>query len=93
MFWLLGASWQLNPHWRVGVETRLHTEFGNADFNNSEFLVLNLGPAIHYGADRFFATLSVLPQVAGWPDKNGTSGLHLDEHERVEVRLKLGFEF
>jgi len=93
MKWLLGASWKLNSSWRVGLETQLHTEFGNADFNNSEFLVLNMGPTIHYGSDHFYATFSVLPQIAGWPDKYGTSGLHLDEHERVELRLKLGYEF
>jgi hypothetical protein len=93
MAWLLGASWQFNSHWRAGLESRLHTEFGNSNLNDSEFLVLNLGPTLHYGSDRFYATLTVLPQIAGWPDKHGTSGLHLDEHERVEVRLKLGLEF
>jgi hypothetical protein len=36
----------------------------------------------------------VLPQVSGAPnDPVRSSSLHLDEFERLEVRLKLGYYF
>lgn len=93
MQWALGAAWQFAPHWFVGLEARLDTEFEHADLGEAEFLTLFLGPTLHYSADEWFATLTVLPQIAGWPDQNGTGGRHLDDREQVEVRLKFGFEF
>ncbi len=93
MEWTAGVSWKLSRSWRVGVEARLAAEFADADLQKAEFLVLSAGPTVHYSGDRFFATLTVLPQVAGWPDSRGVGGLHLDEKEKLEVRLKLGTEF
>lgn len=93
MEWTAGLSWKFAQRWWLGVETRLDTEFGNADLNNAEFVTFSAGPVMHYGGERLFATLTVLPQIAGWPDKTGTGGLHLDDRERLEVRLKLGTEF
>ena len=52
-----------------------------------------VGPSLHYGAERWWATLTVMPQIAGWPDSRGIGGLTLDDHERLEVRLKLGYNF
>jgi hypothetical protein len=46
-----------------------------------------------HGTERWWATLTVLPQVWGWPNENGKGGLTLTDHERLEVRLKLGFNF
>ena len=77
----------------LGVETRLDTEFADADLNKSEFVTFSAGPTLHYGGERLFATLTVLPQIWGWPDQTGTGGRHLDDRERVEIRLKLGTEF
>jgi len=93
MGWTAGASWKLNRHWRIGAETRLSTEFEDADLQKAEYLVLSAGPTVHYNGDRFYATLTVLPQVIGWPDARGVAGLHLDEKEKLEVRLKVGTEF
>ena len=93
MEWAAGLSWKFAEHWWVGVESRLDTEFGDADLNHSEFVTFSAGPTLHYAGDRFFATLAVLPQIWGWPDKTGTGGLHLDDRERLEIRLKLGTEF
>lgn len=93
MAWNLGLSYQLNEHWRAGFEARLETEFADADLGDAEFTAFSLGPVIHYGADRWFATLTVLPQITGWRDAPGTGGRHLDDREQLELRLKLGFEF
>jgi len=93
MEWGAGLSCRFAPHWYAGLETRLQTEFEDADLNKSEFIAAFVGPALHYGAERWWATLTVLPQVWGWPDSRGKGGLTLDDHERLEVRLKLGFNF
>lgn len=88
-----GVSWQLSRSWRVGVEARLATEFSDANLDRASYLVLSAGPVVHYSGDHFFATLTVLPQVIGWPDSRGTAGLSLDESEKLQVRLKVGTEF
>lgn len=93
MEWALGAAWKLNERWHIGLESRLSTEFADADLNDSEFLTLFLGPTLTYGRDTWFASLTVLPQIAGWPDQKGTGGLHLDDKERIEIRVKFGIEF
>lgn len=89
----LGVSWQLSPRWRVGVEARFDTEFEEADLDQAEFNSLHVGPVVHYGADSWYTTLAVLPQVTGWPDAPGTDGRHLDDREAVEIRWKVGVEF
>jgi hypothetical protein len=93
MEWTAGLSWKFAQHWWLGVETRLDTEFGDADLNNSNYVTFSAGPTLHYAGEKLFATLTVLPQVWGWPDQTGTGGLHLDDRERVEVRFKIGTEF
>lgn len=93
MEWTTGLAYRIAPHWYAGVETRVQTELADADLNKSEFVTAFAGPALHYGSKRWWATLSVLPQVWGWPDSRGKGGLTLDDHERLEVRLKVGYSF
>ncbi len=93
MEWGTGLAYRVASHWYAGFETRTQTEFSDADLNQSQFIAVFVGPVIHYGAERWWATLTVLPQVWGWPDERGEGGLHLDDHERLEVRIKAGFNF
>lgn len=93
MEWSAGLSWKFNDHWRIGAETRLVTEFEDADLNHAEHLTFYAGPNIHYSRGTFFATLAVLPQLRGWPNHSGVAGLHLDDSEKLQIRLKLGGEF
>ena len=93
MEWSGGVSYRIAPRWFAGVETHVQTQFAGADLDKAQFVVVYAGPAVHYASERWWATLSVQPQLWGWPDQQGTGGLHLDDHERLEVRLKLGFNF
>ena len=93
MEWSAGLSWKLNDHWRIGAETRLVTKFEDADLDDAEHLTFYAGPTLHYSHGNFFATLTVLPQLRGWPNKSGVAGLHLDQSEKLQIRLKLGTEF
>jgi len=84
---------RIAPRWYAGLETRVQTQFEDADLNKSEFVAAFVGPALHYGTQRWWGTLTLLPQVWGWPDSRGKGGLTLDDHERLEVRLKMGLNF
>jgi len=84
-----GLAYKLTPHWALGLEGRNVRKF--PDFDSEKSSVWFVGPAIHYGSSKWWAALTVLPQVAGRPDTR--SGLNLDEHERIEVRLIAGINF
>lgn len=85
-----GLSVRFAPRWFLGAELRAHSEW--PDFSHREHLALFLGPTIHYGAQRWWWTLTYLPQLWGHPD-GSASNLQLDEHERSEIRLKVGLNF
>ena len=86
-----GLSYRFARNWWVGLESRVHTEL--PEYEKFEHVAWFLGPNIHYGGKKWWATLTVLPQVAGWPDERGKGGKFLAEHEQVEVRLKVGYNF
>lgn len=87
-----GLSYRINPRWSIGIEGRNHREFApGIDFDHQEHSAWFVGPNVHYGRNKWWATLTVLPQVHGSPDTE--HGLHLEEHERIEVRMIAGVNF
>ena len=76
-----GLSYLVNERWSVGVEARNHREY--PEYDEEEHSAWFVGPNIHYGTGKWWATLTVLPQVTDV----------LDEHEEVEVRLIAGVFF
>lgn len=89
-----GIAYRVAPKWYVGVEARYHSAFPNMDIHNQESWAFFAGPAVHYGSERWWATLTWLPQVAGDSPGSTRSGqLDLDHHERNEIRLKVGYNF
>ncbi len=85
-----GISYRVAARWFVGTELRLHSEW--PDLSHREHLAAFLGPTLHYGGERYWWTATVLPQIWGWPD-DAVTDLQLDEHERLELRFKLGVNF
>ena len=89
-----GVAYRIAPKWWLGIEARMHSEFPNSDFRGWEHYAIFAGPTIHYGTEKWWATLTWLPQITGWPnDAARSNNLHLGEHERNEVRLKVGLNF
>jgi hypothetical protein len=84
-----GLSYRFARGWSAGVETRGHTEFPDMDLGNQEHMAWFLGPNVHYGARKWWFTVAHIRQVDGWPN-TGDSSLHLEEHEKMETRLKVG---
>ena len=89
-----GISYRVAPKWFVGVEARYETAFPNMDLHNQESWAFFAGPAVHYGGERWWATLTWLPQITGHaPGSARASQLDLEHHERHEIRLKVGYNF
>jgi hypothetical protein len=90
----LGITRDLGKHWSLGLELRDHNEL--PDYRKWENTALFLGPAISYRQEKWWAALTVMPQIYGAnfdgdPDNN--HHLELEGHERVNVRLIVGISF
>ena len=89
-----GIALDLNAHWSVGLEVRDHNEW--PDYSRWENTALYLGPVVSYRQEKWWAALTIMPQIFGVnyignPDHN--SHLDLEGHERVNVRLLIGSSF
>ena len=85
-----GAAWKFDPHWSVGLELRNKSAYpGGLNLSGQEFQTWSVGPNLHYGAAKWWSTLTVLPQI--WGNGDGSRGNRQLEHEEnVEVRLLVG---
>lgn len=87
-----GLSYRFAPHWSAGIEGRYSAVYPN--FNGRETWALFAGPNIHYGGKHWWWTATWFPQIKGGPtDPTRSSYLQLDENEKTEYRLKVGYEF
>jgi len=89
-----GLARDLNPHWSLGLELRDYNEL--PDYRKWENTALFLGPALSYRQEKWWAALTVMPQIYGAnfgenPDDN--RHLELEGHERVNIRLIFGISF
>jgi len=90
-----GLSYRVAPKWFVGLETRYNSKYpdfpARADREAWAFFV---GPVVHYAAERWWMTVTALPQVGGAPnDGTRSAALNLDEYESFELRIKTGINF
>jgi hypothetical protein len=88
-----GIARDLNRHWSVGLEFRNHNEL--PEYEKWENTAFFLGPVVSYRSEKWWATLTVMPQVYGQnfgenPDND--HHLELEGHERLNVRLIFGID-
>lgn len=97
-----GATYRVAPKWYAGLEMRNHMEWVNMNMAAQEHSAYFAGPSVHYGDEKFWAQLTVLPQIYGWPRDLGagpdgreitSNYAHLGQHEKMEVRFKFGIPF
>jgi hypothetical protein len=91
-----GVSYRFAPNWFIGAEGWIDAEILNPPEGSWEFDHWDMfaGPSLHYGGKRWWATLTYARQLAGSDESDGNStGLHLADHEKYEIRLKLGYNF
>ena len=92
----VGATYRFAPKVFAGMEFRNHNEYGN--FHVHEHSVFWIGPVVHFGGEKLWATLGWLRQFHGTPghDEDGNyigGNLFLRSHELNEVTFKLGIPF
>ncbi len=100
-----GISYRFMPNWYIGAEGWVDMEVlkaasdpaepgsGGWKFDHWDFFA---GPSIHYGGKRWWTTLTWAHQFAGSSEEAGAQNrtdLHLADHERNEIRLKIGYNF
>jgi len=97
-----GASYRVAPRWFTGLELLNRRKFDDQDFSKQGASAFFIGPSVHYADKAWWATLTVLPQIAGSPrslgvDANGNNvsdgSRTLGEYEKMEVRFRIGLEF
>ena len=88
-----GLARDLGKHWSIGLECVADAIMpGYQQFENAAFFV---GPVISYRQERWWAALTVLPQVYGWnrdfaQDMN--AHFELADHEKYNIRLLIGID-
>lgn len=88
-----GVAHQLNSRWSVGLEIRDHNEL--PEYKKWENTALYVGPVISYRCAKWWAALTVMPQVLGVnfaENADGDRHLELEGHERWNVRFMFGME-
>lgn len=89
----LGLSYRFAPNWFAGVEGRIRSEFPLFDLGFHEHTVVFVGPALHYGSEKWWATFSYGYQVWGTEVDPTVSGKAYAEEARNEFRLKIAWNF
>ncbi len=87
-----GLAYRFAPNWFIGVEGHWDADFEGLQWDDAQHWDVFAGPVLHYGAEKWWATLSVQKNLASWPETPGHSR-NLDDHEDIEFRLKLGWNF
>ena len=85
-----GAAYRITPNWSVGLEGRRHDVYEGATLNEHLASAWFLGPNVHYGTSKWWATFTMLPQISGDPSDGG---VNTTQHRVFEARLIFGINF
>ena len=81
----------LKPNVGLGLEVRNHNVFVKGEMEHS---ALFGGPTLFYSADKFFIILNAMPQWTNLQvNEANPNSLDLNEYEKLQVRLMIGFSF
>lgn len=89
-----GVSYRFIPNWFIGAESLYEAEYETE--TGLERWTVFAGPNLHYGSERWWATLTWFQQLRGGGtmfDEQDDKSLHLIERTKQEFRFKLGFNF
>ena len=101
---LIGVTYRFAPGWYAGFETRHHMDVLQQEDNTFKKNQYSwyAGPTLHYASQKWWATVGYMRQIKGnptysrgvYPVTGGVkSSLHLDENEKNELRVRVGYEF
>lgn len=86
-----GVSYRFAPHWFAGVEGLATSAFERMRLNQLGEYAVFVGPNLHYADKKWWATVTVLSQLTGWPETHGSR--ELEHFEKLQIRLKVGINF
>jgi hypothetical protein len=94
----LAASYRFVPNWSGGFEFINEREYSNFSLSPSRRnnVAYYLGPVLHWGGERFFATATFLTQLP-WAQDFANAGVlqggrtYADDFEKYRLRFKVGF--
>ena len=88
----LAGAYFVHPSTSVGLEVRNHNLY--AQDGGYQHSALFAGPVVSYSSPTWWATLTVLPQIAKLKGSQADAGNHLvlSELEKLEVRLLFGID-
>ena len=91
---VLGAAYEITPHFSTGLELRNHNEIERQPDESFKWMnsALYLGPSVAYATKSFVVTFTVLPQLPALKTEDGKT-FELHDHEKVEARLHLSLHF
>ena len=89
-----GLSYRFAPNWYIGAEVMRESEY-ETEVGLERWSTF-AGPSLHYGGDKWWATLTYFKQLRGGGEMYAgqtDTNLHLIEKTKNEVRLKVGYNF
>lgn len=92
----LGASWRFRPNWSAAFEVRARNRFADDRLQDASIYA---GPTLHYGAQRWFVTLTALRRIAAHhravpPGQLASTAVQMAERTRWDgIRLRIGRTF
>ncbi len=87
-----GLSYRVAPRWFVGAEARYASVYPDwTEGLHREAYAVFAGPTVHYAGKKWWFTATYLPQLFGSPSPGRSR--HLDEYEKRELRVILGYNF
>ena len=87
----MGLARDLGKNWSLGLEFRNVNSF--PEYDSWENSALYLGPVVSYRQDKWWAALTVLPQIYGWNNSSSDDGnpnKELRDNEKLNIRLLIG---
>jgi hypothetical protein len=87
----LGVARDLGKRFSLGLELRNKTLL--PEYEEVESTALYLGPVFSFRESKWWAALTVLPQIKGWNFHGGNDGndrLELNDNEKLNIRLLIG---
>ena len=87
-----GAAYRITSHWSFGVEGRHRRVYEGLGWDERLGSAWFVGPNVHYGSSRWWATLTGLPQISGSVPGDSRNRDWV-ENAGFEVRLIVGVNF
>ncbi|MEI8134535.1 MAG: DUF6662 family protein [bacterium] len=89
-----GVAYLVAHNFTLGVEARQHIKHPPALEGGGSYSAFFAGPSLSFSGSNWWSAISVLPQIFGRSDQVANSDkFELSQHEKIEARLLLAFEF